>query len=76
MTNKTVVYDIRELTKAQLSAVLDKAEIKGTGNFKMPELDLEAIRERSEQLDAKSQIKADIWMLLAEVERLRKGNRN
>lgn len=63
-----LVKDIRELTRAQLQAVIDKAEIKGKGVFKAPPLDLAAIKERADELDTKSQTKADIYMLLREIE--------
>lgn len=52
----------------QLQALIDKAEIKGKGVFQAPPLDLEAIRSRADELDPKSQTKADIYMLLIAVE--------
>ena len=62
---------LREAMKAQVEVVIQKAEHKGKGLFVNPPLDLDAIRVRSEELDPRSQTKADIWMLLAEVNRLR-----
>lgn len=63
------VTDIRKLTRVQLQAILDKVEIKGKGVFKPPVFDLAAIKQRADELDAKSQTKADIYMLLMEVEK-------
>ena len=64
-----MIKDIRELTRVQLQAVLDKAEIKGKGVFKAPPFDVDAIRARADELDPKSQTKADIYMLLMEIEK-------
>lgn len=64
-----MIKDIRELTRVQLQAVIDKAEIKGKGVFIPPSFDLSAIKERADKLDPKSQIKADIYMLLMEIEK-------
>lgn len=66
-----VIRSLSELTQPQVRAILEKAEIKATGSFTPPPLDLEAIRTRAEALDAKSQTKADIYLLILEVERLR-----
>jgi len=66
-----MIKDIRELTRVRLQAVIDKAEIKGKGVFKTPVFDLEAIEARAELLDPKSQIKADIYMLIMELEKMK-----
>ena len=70
MTERRTIRSLSELTSPQIQAILEKAEIKATGVCSHPPLDLAAIRERSEELDPKSQTKADIWLLLAEIERL------
>ena len=65
-----VVHNLGELTRPQIEAIIDKAVIEGTGTLQLPPIDCQAIRERSEQLDAKSPHKADIWVLLDFVERV------
>ena len=64
-----MIKDIREVARVQLQALVDKAEIKGRGVFIPPPLDLVAIKMRADELDPKSQIKADIYMLLMELEK-------
>lgn len=64
------VSSIAELMSPQVRAIIDKAEIEAKGVFEMPPLDLDAIKSRADELDAKSQTKADIYMLLHEVNRL------
>lgn len=68
-----VITDLRQLTQMQMQAILDKVVIKGEGIFKPPPLDLAAIKARAEELDPKSQLKADIYMLLIEIDRLKNG---
>lgn len=43
--------------------------IEGTGGFHPPVLDLDAIRKRADELDPKSQTKADIYLLLMELQK-------
>ena len=74
MTERRIIRSLSELTSPQIQAILEKAEIKATGVCSHPPLDLDAIRARSEELDPKSQTKADIWLLLAEIERLSKAS--
>ena len=66
-----VIRDIRDLTRSQLQVILDKAEIKGKGAFTPPPLDLDAIQQRADELDPTSTTKADLYMLLYEVRRLK-----
>jgi hypothetical protein len=67
MTDTKVVKDIRELTRSQLEVIVNKAEIKAKGVFQRPRLDIDAIKARADQLDAKSPIKADVYLLIAEL---------
>ncbi len=55
-----------------LDVQIGQAEAKGEGSFTAPPLDIEAIKLRAEILDAKSQLKADIYGLIVEIERLRR----
>lgn len=59
-----------DMTREQVRALIEKAEIKGKGTCTPPPLDLEAIRARADELDPKSQLKADIYLLIIEVEKL------
>jgi len=69
--DKTIIIrNLAELTSPQVKLVLDRAVIKATGTFKLPPLDLDAIQARADELDPKSQTKADIYMLLIEIRRL------
>ncbi len=63
------VTSIAELMSPQVRAIIDKAEINATGVFKMPPLDLDAIKQRADELDPKSQLKADIYMLIEEAKK-------
>lgn len=56
-----------------IEATAKSPVIEAKGTCSVPELDLAAIKARAEDLDPKSQTKADIYLLLIEVERLRKG---
>jgi hypothetical protein len=71
MAEKITITSLGQMTRPQLEAIIAKAEIHAEGVFKPPPLDLVAIRERADELDPKSQLKADIYMLLIEVEKLR-----
>lgn len=71
MSEKRVIRSLSELTRPQVQLIVDKAEIKATGTYKPPPLDLVAIKARADELDGKSQLKADIYMLLIEIEKLR-----
>ena len=64
-----VVKSLAELASPQIQAILEKAEIKAEGTCTPPPLDLAAIRARADELDPKSQLKADIYMLLIEIEK-------
>jgi len=55
--------------RSQIELVIAKAEVKGKGTFTPPPLDLDAIKARADELDPKSPTKADIYMLLMEVEK-------
>ena len=72
MPDDVVVHDLREAMRgklrAQVQAIIDKAEIRGKGTFTPPPLDLDAIKTRADELDPKSQTKADIYRLIYEVE--------
>ncbi len=68
--SETVIRSLAELTRPQIRAVIEKATIKAKGTCKPPPLDLDAIQERADELDPKSQTKADIYRLLIEVRRL------
>lgn len=70
MTERRIIRSLGELTSPQVRAVLDKAEIKATGTCSPPAIDLDAIKSRADKLDPKSQLKADVYLLLIEVERL------
>jgi len=61
--------NIRDLARAQLQVLMGKAEVKGKGVFTPPPLDLDAIKFRADELNPKSQTKADIYMLLMEIEK-------
>ena len=61
--------NLRDLARSQLQILMGKAEVRGKGTFKPPVLDLAAIRQRADELDPKSQTKADIYMLLMEIEK-------
>lgn len=68
-----VIHDLRDLTRKQIDAIIAKAEIHGKGAYKDPPLDIDAIKQRAdENLDAGSQAKADIYLLIKEVKRLSK----
>ena len=60
--------NLRDLVRTQAEVLIGKAEIKGKGTFKSPVLDLTAIKQRADELDAHSQTKADIYMLLKHIE--------
>ena len=64
------IRNVKDLARPQVQAIVDKAELKGKGTFKLPELNLEAIRARADELDPKSQLKADLYLLMMEVEKL------
>ncbi len=59
------VTNLRQLTRKQVEVLLSKAEIKAKGSFVPPVLDLAAIKARADELDPKSQLKADIYQLLS-----------
>ncbi len=64
------IITLAELATPQIQAMLDKVQIEGKGTCSPPPFDLAAIKARAEKLDAKSQVKADLFMLIIEVERL------
>jgi len=70
-----IINSLGELTRPQFEAIIERAEIKAEGTFKPPPLDLAAIKARADELDPRSQTKADIYLLILEVERLRDGDR-
>ena len=41
----------------------------GKGAFEPPRIDLDAIKKRADELDPKSQTKADIYLLLMELQK-------
>lgn len=61
------------IIKDIIKLAISNAEIKAKGSFNPPSLDLKAIKIRADELDGKSQLKTDIFMLLLEVERLNNG---
>lgn len=70
-----VVHNLSEALRGplrlQVEAILSKAEVEAKGTFTPPPLDLDAIKARADELDPKSQTKADIYLLLHHV---KKGN--
>ena len=65
------IQEFLRQARPQIEAVLGQVEVEGKGVFVPPLLDLDAIKLRADELDPKSQIKADIYMLLIEVEKCR-----
>ena len=59
---------IQNLIRTQAQILISKAEVKGKGTFAPPTLDLAAIKQRADELDSQSQTKADIYMLLMEID--------
>lgn len=55
-----------------LNVAIAKAEVKAKGTCTPPPLNLDAIKERAENLDSCGQTKTDIYGLIVEVKRLRK----
>jgi len=73
MTLVDTISRLQGITREQARLLLDSAVVEGKGVCTPPPLDLDAIRERADELDPKSQLKADIYCLLIEIETLR-GN--
>ena len=67
------INNLRDLARPHIQAIIEKATLEGKGTFTPPPLDLAAIKARADQLDGKSQIKADIFMLLLEIDKLTNG---
>ncbi len=65
-----IINSLSELTRPQVQALLDNVKIQATGTYTPPPLDLEAIKARADELDPQSQAKADMYLLILEVERL------
>lgn len=62
------------LVKHAVNVAIGKAEVKAKGTCIPPPLDWEAIKARADELDPKSQLKTDLYILLLEVKRLTNGN--
>ena len=67
---KTKKLSLADILDPTVRALIETAEIEAKGTCSPPPLDLKAIRARADELDPESPIKADIYSLLIEVERL------
>jgi hypothetical protein len=70
MPKEIEIKSVSDLLRPEVQAIIAKAEIKAKGTFTPPSLDLQAIKARADKLDAASQTKADMFMLLLEIEEL------